>query len=82
MYYIFVFRSRAQSIDYYNLLRANGISAKLINTPVSLSVGCGLSVSVPPTDVDRAIALSSPRRYSTFMGLFYFNGVTIERVHR
>ena len=43
-YLIFAFRSRAQSMKYYNELKKTGVNCALINTPREISVGCGLSV--------------------------------------
>jgi hypothetical protein len=43
---IVAFRSRAHTIKFFNLLSANGIASKIVNTPKEAGVGCGLSVKV------------------------------------
>ena len=45
-YVVVAFRSRAHTVGFYELLKKNGISAEIINTPKEAGVGCGLSVKI------------------------------------
>jgi len=80
MYYIFSFRSRNQSIGFFECLSRAGIGAKIINTPRAISIGCGLSVKVCASDIDNASELLDGRVYDTFLGLFYYNGAELARI--
>ena len=80
MYYIFSFRSRNQSICFFECAAKAGVSAKLINTPRVISIGCGLSVKVAAAHIDAAYKILNTKRYTTFLGLFYYNGSKVVRV--
>jgi len=80
MYYIFAFRSRSESMGFYQRLQATGLTAKLISTPRIISIGCGLSVKVATEFIDTANDALNACSVSTFLGLFYFNGKEIIRV--
>lgn len=67
---IMAFRSRAHTIKFYNLLKANGLSVEIINTPKEAGVGCGLSIKFMPQNlnlVKRAFSITS---LSSFAGFF------------
>lgn len=52
---IFVaFRSRAEAVRFYEELASYRISGRLINTPSSAKVGCGLSVKLFAKDMQQA----------------------------
>ena len=80
MYYIFSFRSRNQSIGFFETVSRAGVGAKIINTPRAISIGCGLSVKVCASDIDAAQALLDRCACDTFLGLFYYNGAELVRV--
>lgn len=82
MYYIFSFRSRSESIGFFESVTKAGLSAKLINTPRQISVGCGLSVKVASRHIDAAGKLLNAEIYKTFLGLFYYNGSAVVRIER
>ena len=65
-----VFKSRSQAIDCNARLRGAGIPATLINTPREANIGCGLSVKVPPSFLDRAKFIIRNGNYSAFYGYF------------
>lgn len=46
-YIVIAFRSRAETIRFYEFLKSNGFTAGIINTPKEAGVGCGLSVKIP-----------------------------------
>ena len=80
MYYIFSFRSRSQSISFFDKITKKGYNVKLINTPRVVSVGCGLSVKINANCIDEIILLFDKDSFDTFLGLFYFNGSEISRI--
>ncbi|MCL2061737.1 MAG: DUF3343 domain-containing protein [Firmicutes bacterium] len=82
MYYIFSFRSRNESIGFFERINRLGVSAKLINTPRIISVGCGLSVKVCASCIDTARKTLHICAYETFLGLFYYNGCEMKRIER
>ena len=69
-YVIAVFRSRAETIRFYEFLTSNGFGATIINTPKEAGVGCGLSVKVPfgATALVKRAAAYFPAK--TFAGFF------------
>ncbi len=80
MYYIFSFRSRNQSMRFYEMLKRENVFSKLVSTPRAVSVGCGLSVQVSTQSIDEARRIFSYGLYDTFLGLFYIDGGYIQRV--
>lgn len=67
-YAIATYRSRNVTMQVYNYLIKNNITAAMVSTPRSANVGCGLSVKFPVS------ALHSVRdtlsRGETFAGFF------------
>lgn len=43
-YILAVFKSRSATLNFANILRANGIPVSVINTPQSITNACGISV--------------------------------------
>jgi len=80
MYYIFAFRSRSESMGFFDAAVRKGLPSKLISTPRAISIGCGLSVKISAADVGLASGLLDYCNYNTFLGLFYYNGTEIVRV--
>ena len=69
-YVVAAFRSRAETIKFYEYLLSYGADAHIINTPKEAGVGCGLSVKISPRillAVKRA-AVSFPAK--SFAGFF------------
>lgn len=65
-----VFRSRAQAADCNSKLKTAGISCVLVNTPKEAGVGCGLSVKIPESAVNRVRFIISRAGYSAFYGFY------------
>ena len=70
IYLIFAFRSRSQSMRFYNELRCRNVECSLINTPRDVSLGCGLSVKTDETAYGIAAACLNALRLNTFLGAF------------
>ena len=60
------FRSRAEAVRFYEELASYRISGRLINTPSSAKVGCGLSVKL------FAKIILQRGRYASAIGFYYF----------
>lgn len=65
-----VFRSRTQSMEFYNALKKQGITAQLVSAPKQANVGCALACKIPYSAFPGAKTLLSVKRYSTFAGFF------------
>lgn len=80
MYYIYSFRSRSESMNFFDDLKNAGIFARLISTPRSISIGCGLSVKIPPENIELANSIMNKCTYKTHLGVFFYNGYELVRV--
>jgi len=80
MYYIFSFRSRHESMCFYERCTKVTIATKIIATPRVISIGCGLSVKVGCDDIAAASELLGICGYNTLLGQFYFDGKNYTRV--
>ena len=67
------FRSRAEAIRFYEALIAYHINSKVINTPSSAGVGCGLSVKLFAKDMRQAKVVLERGRYASVIGFYYFS---------
>lgn len=65
-----VFRSRAHSLDYAELLNAYGVAADTVAAPKEARIGCGLCVRFDARYFVRAQALLKIGRYATFKGFY------------
>lgn len=68
--YIFSFRSRTQSMKFYDSLRAEKISCNIINTPRQVTGVCGLSVSIGDSNLAAAKKVFASSAYDTFFGIY------------
>ena len=69
-YIVIAFRSRAQTVKFYELLTRNGVKAQIISTPKEAGVGCGLSVRITSSALFMAKTLLKKTQPSSFAGLF------------
>lgn len=65
------FRSRSEAARFYEALGDNRIPARVINTPASASVGCGLSVKALVRYLPQALKVLERGRFSTIIGKYY-----------
>ena len=76
-----VFRSRAQSLDYAERLRAYGVPAETTTAPKETKIGCGICVRFDARSYVRANAVLKRFRYSSFKGFYKVeyreNGITV-----
>lgn len=79
-YVAVAFRSRSDTVRFYEFLKSNGFRTEIINTPKEAGVGCGLSVKVPPSmipTIKKAIKISG---IGSFSGFFLVKTVAGRRV--
>lgn len=65
------FRSRSDAVRYMETLKTYSISAKVINTPSSAKVGCGLSVKLFVKDMSLARNVLERGRFQSVIGIYY-----------
>lgn len=70
LYNIAAFRSREQTIKFYENLRTHRVNCSVINTPKEASVGCGISVKYPSRYQHTAQLVLSRGKFNTFIGFF------------
>lgn len=71
--FFIAFRSRSEAIKYYETLLNYRITCKIINTPSSAKVGCGLSVKLFAKDMPMAKKVLERGRFSSAIGIYYFS---------
>jgi len=69
-YFIAVFKSRTQTLKFYDVLRQNGVCAGIINTPRQVSLGCGLSVKFFTQNLSFVKRFLTLDNYYSYGGLF------------
>ncbi len=67
------FRSRAEAVRFYEDLISYRIACKIINTPSSAKIGCGLSVKLFARDMQQAKVILQRGRYNSAIGFYYFS---------
>ncbi len=81
-YIIVAFRSRAQTIKFYEFLRRNGIGAEVVNTPKEAGVGCGLSVKIAKERLNTVKMLYYRSGLDSLAGFFTYKIVGGKRLVR
>ena len=74
-YYIAVFKSRTQSIKFYDKLKQKRTNVFIINTPSKANLGCGLSVKFFKENLNCVKNLLALESYYSFAGLFLASGI-------
>jgi len=73
-YYIAVFKSRTQTMKFYDKLKKSRLEVSVINTPRQASLGCGLSVKFLYKDLNVVKRLLVLENYYSFGGIFCVSG--------
>lgn len=71
--FFIAFRSRSEAISFYEALLGYRIACKVINTPSSAKVGCGLSVKLFARDMPQAKKVLERGRFNSAIGFYYFS---------
>ena len=69
-YDLAVFKSRTQTLRFYERCKVLRIPAEVVNTPRQASLGCGLSVKFPHAALPAVRRLLGMDNYYSFGGLF------------
>ena len=65
-----VFRSRSEALKIYNLLKQNRIACITVSTPISLGIGCGISIVFHNSVKVNVKKIIEMNHISTFIGFF------------
>lgn len=65
-----VFKSRAETLRFYNKLKSFGVSASTVPTPNKTAGMCGISVSFPSRDVNVAKSVLMSGGFQSFGGFY------------
>lgn len=76
------FRSRAETVRFFEFMRKNGIYCQIINTPKEAGVGCGLSVRLALADYNKAARAVKIAKFSSFAGIFHVKHMGGKRIVR
>ena len=81
-YLVVAFRSRSDTVRFFNFISANGLHAEIVNTPKQAGVGCGLSVKVNKNSlsyIKRALLVFGE---SSFIGVFLVTDLNGKKIIR
>ncbi len=71
--FFIAFRSRSEAIRFYELMLSYRISCRIINTPSSVGIGCGLSVKLFAKDMHQARIALDRGKFKSAAGFYYFS---------
>ena len=69
-FYLAVFRSRTQVLEFIDGMKANGINCVAVNTPSQAHVGCGISAKFNPSYIPYARKVIFADGLNTFYGFY------------
>jgi hypothetical protein len=77
--FFIVFRSRSEAVRFYEMLIGYRVPSKIMNTPSSAGIGCGLSVKMFSKDMSKAKVVIERGKFNSVAGFFYLsqNGAAI-----
>ena len=76
-YYIIAFRSRSDTLAFYEFLKNNNLAVSVVNTPKDAGVGCGLSVKVGKNFapfINKALYLFKRKSYAGVFAVYEEKG--------
>lgn len=76
-YCLAVFKSRTQTMKFYERLSNLGVPCSVVNTPRQASLGCGLSVKFPVQYLSHVRRLLGSENYYSYGGIFRVNGSSV-----
>ncbi|MEG2451142.1 MAG: DUF3343 domain-containing protein, partial [Clostridia bacterium] len=71
--FFIAFRSRTDAVKYHEMLMTYRLPSKLINTPSSVGIGCGLSVKLFSKDMQLAMTVLERGRFTSAVGAYYIS---------
>ncbi len=69
-YFLAAFRSRTQTMRFYERMKSAGCTATVVNTPKEAHVGCGISVKLAEGCFGFAKRAVNGGGYDSFAGFF------------
>lgn len=77
-YYLVVFRSRTQTMNFNQLLRSYGVRANIINTPKQTSFSCSVSIKINNNGLRVALSILQRRKFDSIVGVYkvYDDGIS------
>ncbi len=69
-YILAAFRSRTQTMRFFERMKRGGCAVSVVNTPKEAHVGCGISVKFPTQCFGFAKRVLYARGYDSFAGFF------------
>ena len=69
-YVVVAFRSRAQTLKAFEIIKSFGFNVEIVNTPKEAGVGCGLSVKIQKGLVYTVKEIVKKLSLSSFAGFF------------
>ncbi|HEY8391036.1 MAG TPA: putative Se/S carrier-like protein [Clostridia bacterium] len=73
-YYFVVLANRAQTMYFFRILKNYGCNVNIINTPPSISSICSISIRFDPKDFERVKKLLLSYNFSSFRGVYRYEG--------
>ena len=70
VYGIAAFRSRQQVLRFEDVLRREGVNVRIVTTPRTVAMGCGLSVRFALEDAERVRAALRRANPGTLIGVY------------
>ena len=77
---IAVFRSRTETMKFYNLLGKSGVACEIISTPREAKVGCGLSVKFDGRYLSSVNKLLPRYGFKSFVSFYETGHFGIKRI--
>lgn len=65
-----VFKSRAETLRFYNKMKSFGVAATTVPTPLKSAGMCGISVSFPNRDLSVAKSVLMSGAFRSFAGFY------------
>ena len=65
-----VFKSRTDTMRFYNIIKKYNGFCSIINTPHTLSRSCGISVKISGANISIAKNIIASNRFDSFVGIY------------
>lgn len=69
-YFLVVFTSRSETLDFADKLNRNRVMANVISAPSGIGSSCNIAISVNADYYGRVLQIMAAQRYLTFSGYF------------
>ncbi len=69
-YFLVVFTSRSETLDFAEKLNRNRVLANVISAPSGIGTSCNIAISVNANYYGKVLQIMQAQRYLTFSGYF------------